>query len=85
MRLEDDAQCDAALAALEALAEGSASLEDGVPRVPLRERHGVIAQAVRRLDEAGIGIEDIAVRRPTLDDVFLRLTGHVAEAEEDGQ
>ena len=32
-----------------------------------------------RLDEAGVGVEDIALRRPTLDDVFLALTGHAAE------
>ena len=40
---------------------------------------------VRDFDEAGIHIDDIALHRPTLDDVFLSLTGHVAEenAEED--
>jgi ABC-2 type transport system ATP-binding protein len=48
----------------------------------VRERHGAIAQAVRRLDAAGIGIDDIAVHRPTLDDVFLTLTGHSAEESE---
>jgi hypothetical protein len=36
--------------------------------VPLRERCGSIAEAVRRLDEAGVGIDDIAVRTPTLDE-----------------
>jgi ABC-2 type transport system ATP-binding protein len=36
-------------------------------------------EAVRRLDEAGVDVDDIALRRPTLDDVFLTLTGHVAE------
>jgi ABC-2 type transport system ATP-binding protein len=40
-----------------------------------------VVDAVRRLDEAGVAIEDIAVRRPTLDDVFLTLTGHAAEEE----
>jgi len=35
---------------------------------------------VRRLD--GVGIDDIALRRPTLDDVFLALTGHTAEESE---
>ena len=41
-----------------------------------------IAEAVRRLE--GVGIDDIALRRPTLDDVFLALTGHTAEeAEQD--
>jgi ABC-2 type transport system ATP-binding protein len=38
-----------------------------------------LVQVVRDLDEAGIGIDDVALRRPTLDDVFLSLTGHVAE------
>jgi ABC-2 type transport system ATP-binding protein len=33
----------------------------------------------RELDEASIAVDDIAMRRPTLDDVFLSLTGHVAE------
>jgi ABC-2 type transport system ATP-binding protein len=41
----------------------------------------VIADAVLRLNAAGVGIEDITVRRPTLDDVFLALTGHRAEEE----
>ena len=39
----------------------------------------VLAQVVRDLDEAGIVIDDIGLRRPTLDDVFLALTGHGAE------
>ncbi len=34
---------------------------------------------IRDLDEAGVVIDDIALRRPTLDDVFLELTGHHAE------
>ena len=36
-------------------------------------------EAVRLIDEAGVDVDDIALRRPTLDDVFLTLTGHVAE------
>ena len=83
LRLEDPSQCEPALAALRPLADGSASLEDGVLRVPLSERRGAIAQAVRRLDAAAIDIDDLAIRRPTLDDVFLKLTGHVAEEEEE--
>ena len=38
-----------------------------------------LVQVVRDLDEAGIAIDDIGLRRPTLDDVFLALTGHAAE------
>ena len=54
-------------------------IEDGLVRVNVRRRSGAIAEAVRRLDTAGVGIDDIALRRPTLDDVFLALTGHAAE------
>jgi ABC-2 type transport system ATP-binding protein len=79
--LEAASQSEAALAALAALAEDRPSCDGRVLHLPLRRRHGAIAEAVRRLDEAGVGIEDIAVRRPTLDDVFLALTGHAAEEE----
>ena len=43
----------------------------------------VVVEAVRRLDDAGIRIGDIALHKPTLDDVFLTLTGHVAEQEQE--
>ncbi len=36
----------------------------------------ILALVVRALDDAGIDIEDITVRHPTLDEVFLKLTGH---------
>jgi ABC-2 type transport system ATP-binding protein len=38
---------------------------------------------IRRLDAAGVGIDDVGLRRPTLDDVFLTLTGHAAQTEAD--
>jgi ABC-2 type transport system ATP-binding protein len=47
--------------------------------VPARGGAQTLIQIVRDFDEAGIGIDDIALRRPTLDDVFLSLTGHAAE------
>ena len=34
---------------------------------------------LRALDDAGIPLDDVGLRRPTLDDVFLSLTGHAAE------
>jgi ABC-2 type transport system ATP-binding protein len=83
IRLNDPSRCQEALSMLRPLAGGDASLTDGTLQLPLRERHGAIAEAVRRLDEAGVGIDDIAVRQPTLDDVFLRLTGHAAEEEQE--
>jgi len=51
--------------------------------VPASGGAQVLAQVVRDLDEAGIVIDDIALRRPTLDEVFLGLTGHPAEPTED--
>jgi ABC-2 type transport system ATP-binding protein len=81
IRLENGS-VDAARAAVSPIAGGEPFCEDGLLRVPLRERHGAIAEAVRRLDGAGVGIDDIALRSPTLDDVFLTLTGHAAETEE---
>jgi ABC-2 type transport system ATP-binding protein len=47
--------------------------------VPTAEGATVLAEVVRRLDTAGIRISDLTLRRPTLDDVFLALTGHGAE------
>jgi ABC-2 type transport system ATP-binding protein len=43
-----------------------------------------LTQALRDLDSRGVMVQDVGLRRPTLDDVFLALTGHVAEAEPDG-
>jgi ABC-2 type transport system ATP-binding protein len=83
VRLETpDGQAEVALAALAEMACERPTAEDGVVSVPVRGRSGAIAEAVRRLDRAGVGIEDIAVRRPTLDDVFIVLTGHAAEPNE---
>jgi oleandomycin transport system ATP-binding protein len=43
---------------------------------------GVLAEVVRRLDAAGVAVADLALRRPSLDDVFLRLTGHATDARD---
>src|SRR5262245_23784342 len=63
----------------EALAALTSIASDRTVRVPVAQRRGTIADAVRRLDDAGIAIDDISVSTPTLDDVFLTLTGHAAE------
>ena len=55
--------------------------EPGPRRITLTAQRGsqTLVDVVRRFDEAGITLEDISLRQPTLDDVFLTLTGHVAE------
>ncbi|MDQ4048790.1 MAG: ATP-binding cassette domain-containing protein [Actinomycetota bacterium] len=77
--LEDPSAVEAALAALAPMACERPVAEDGVVRVPMRRRSGAIAEAVRLLDGAGVGIDDVGVQRPTLDDVFLALTGRATE------
>jgi ABC-2 type transport system ATP-binding protein len=86
IRLVEPDRGESAAAALSRVGDGPAQVQDGAVLVPVRERSGVIADAVRALDSAGIAIDDVALRRPTLDDVFLQLTGHAAEGEgEDGE
>jgi len=48
---------------------------------PVQGGASVLMQALREFDAAGIAVHDVALRRPTLDDVFLTLTGHAAEEE----
>jgi len=40
-----------------------------------------LGQAVRLLDDADIAVDDLSLRRPSLDEVFLAVTGHLAEEE----
>lgn len=47
--------------------------------VPVAIESGLLSRVVRELDEAGIEIDDIGFHRPTLDDVFLTLTGHAVD------
>jgi ABC-2 type transport system ATP-binding protein len=84
VRVADASFVPAAVTALAGLGEGAGapSALDGVVSVPVAGGGGV-ADAVRVLDAAGIAIGDIGTRRPTLDDVFLRLTGHVAVDEQE--
>ena len=67
---------------LKGLGAGEATMDEDTRliRVPVgSEGPTVLLETVRRLDDVGIPIEDVALHRPTLDDVFLSLTGHAAE------
>jgi ABC-2 type transport system ATP-binding protein len=71
--------------ALAPMSDEPPATEAGLVKVGVRERRGAIVEAVRRLSEAGVGVDDLTLRRPTLDDVFLALTGHAAEAAREEQ
>ena len=57
------------------------SNEIGRVAIPAPEGARTLLEAVRRLDDRGVEIDDVTLRKPTLDDVFLALTGHAAETD----
>lgn len=74
-------QLAAAAEVLAGVSEGSVSsdLRTRSVTVPVRGGATVLVEALRQLDAAGVVLDDVGLRRPTLDDVFLSLTGHAAE------
>jgi len=79
VRLEDPSDARSAVEALLPIADEAPKCDGILVTIGVRQRHGTIVEAVRRLSEAGVEVDDLALRRPTLDDVFLTLTGHAAE------
>ncbi|HET8970357.1 MAG TPA: ATP-binding cassette domain-containing protein [Candidatus Nanopelagicales bacterium] len=75
----DLGQVQAAALALGKLSNGEVEIDATKVSAPVAGGSMVLVDAVRELDAAGVVIDDIALRRPTLDDVFLSLTGHAAE------
>ncbi len=65
---------------LQQLAAGEVIVDERARRfiAPVTGGAQVLIEALRRLDALGTTVVDIALRRPTLDDVFLTLTGHAA-------
>jgi ABC-2 type transport system ATP-binding protein len=81
----DRSRVSDAAAAVAAIGEGEPHVdpETGVVSVPVGGRGSdALVEAVRALDAAGVVTRGLALRRPSLDDVFLTLTGHAAEEEE---
>ncbi|MGH7722920.1 MAG: ATP-binding cassette domain-containing protein [Candidatus Dormibacteria bacterium] len=79
---------------LEGAVQAVAGLTDTEPRVDAESRRialqvgnrgsQALVEAVRRLDSAGVEADGLALHRPSLDDVFLAVTGHAAESEDGG-
>jgi oleandomycin transport system ATP-binding protein len=68
---------------LAGLADGEEPYTDGqLVTVRIHDR-SALGRGVRMLDEAGIAIDDLSLRRPSLDEVFLAITGHLAEDDQD--
>ncbi len=62
-----------------AATEPQANPADGRIHLPVHHGAGVLAEVVRIVDGAGLEIAELSLHRPSLDDVFLTLTGHRAE------
>ncbi|MCM1969839.1 ATP-binding cassette domain-containing protein [Streptomyces sp. G1] len=63
------------------VSDGEPEAEEEELRVhaPVTDRVGALTEVARTLQDEGVRVEDIGLRRPSLDDVFLRLTGHRTE------
>jgi ABC-2 type transport system ATP-binding protein len=77
----DPALVGRAADALRAVSTGEPLVEDLRVSAPVSGGSTVLVDAIRALDAESIEVSDLVLRRPTLDDVFLSLTGHVAEDE----
>jgi ABC-2 type transport system ATP-binding protein len=74
-------QAGAAADVLRTVSTGEPAIDEGRVSAPVSGGSTVLVNAIRALDVAGIEVSDLLLRRPTLDDVFMSLTGHAAEEE----
>ncbi|MEU4818498.1 ATP-binding cassette domain-containing protein [Micromonospora aurantiaca] len=84
--VRDAADLPAAAAVVERATGATATVDVELRRVdaPVADWIAVLTAVLRALDDAGIAVEDVLVRRPTLDEAFLRLTGGHADAQRVG-
>ncbi len=85
VRVTRRADLEKAASLITGLASGPPRLDAGLNRVTLPVKGGarVLIAAGRALDDAGVELEDLGIRRPSLDDVFLAITGHPAAPGDD--
>jgi ABC-2 type transport system ATP-binding protein len=85
--VHDSADLARAVTALRMACAGEPTVEPHTRRVSVAATGGPrqLLDVVRDLDDANVALDDIALHRPTLDDVFLTLTGHAAEDVELGE
>ena len=86
IRVADRAMVAAAAGAVFGLGPGGGNVDNTTCEITVpvgSDGPGILTEAVRRLDAEKIRLADIGLRRPSLDDVFLVLTGHTAEQSAD--
>ncbi|MWA13242.1 ATP-binding cassette domain-containing protein [Streptomyces sp. BA2] len=79
--VHERAHITSATEVLRGFGKGEVAVENHTRKltVPVAGGAKLLAEVIRELDARGVEIDDIGLRRPTLDDVFISLTGHVAE------
>jgi ABC-2 type transport system ATP-binding protein len=72
---------------VEKISGGKALVEENARQIsaPVTTGSKALIEAARSLDEAGIHPLDIGLKRPSLDDVFISLTGHAAEDKKEAE
>jgi ABC-2 type transport system ATP-binding protein len=81
IHVTDSSRIADAVRAVRSVSTGEPLVEDSRVSAPVTGGSTVLVNAIRALDADGIEVSDLVLRRPTLDDVFMSLTGHAAEAE----
>jgi len=81
LTVSNAAELPATEAVLRKVGLGEPTIDAGAKAASIAVQGGsaVLIDALRQLDTAGVIVKDVGIRRPTLDDVFLSLTGHAAE------
>jgi ABC-2 type transport system ATP-binding protein len=85
IEIADAADRDTAIGVLAPICTGKVDVAEGGRSfsAPIRSGNRVVPGVIRALDDADIDVLDVEVRRPTLDDVFLTLTGHASIEQDD--
>jgi ABC-2 type transport system ATP-binding protein len=83
--LEDAADVPRAVRILEEVGTSEPVVEEPIRTVTVSVDAGAkaLVQALRKLDAQHLALQDVALRRPTLDDVFLALTGRATATDEE--
>ena len=83
MRFEGDGRSTQAATVLTGNVNGQVERDDGTLRITSNDGARILIDVLRMLDTNGVEPDTLAVREPSLDDVFLALTGHRAEADDE--
>ena len=82
MRFEVDGGSERAVGLLTGKVNGQVERDEGTVRITSNDGARILIDVLRLLDTNGVELDTLAVREPSLDDVFLALTGHHAESDD---